>query len=341
MESTDLPFVSVIMPVRNEAAFIAQSLGAVLAQDYPHDQLEVFIADGMSTDATRVVIAETAARHETISVKVIDNPQQIVPTGMNLALAEAHGEVIIRVDGHTIIAPDYVQQCVMALHRTGADNVGGRMDARSTTPLGEAAALATGSPFGVGGARFHYSHREEYVDTVYMGAWRRSIFANVGLFDEELVRNQDDEFNYRLRGAGGKILLLPNIRSEYFPRTTWKGLWRQYFQYGFYKVRVLQKHPAQMQLRQFVPPVFVSFLVGGAILGLGSRLVRRLWAFMVLSYALVNFIVSWRLAAQHGLRHLRLLPTVFASLHLSYGLGFLAGLVRFANRWRDSGNNAH
>ena len=146
-----------------------------------------------------------------LNIKIIDNPGLIVPTGFNAAIRAANGEILIRIDGHTTIAPDYVSQCVETLQRTGADNVGGRMNANGTTPFGRTVALSTSSPFGVGGARFHYSDQEEWVDTVYMGAWPSRVFEQIGGFDEELVRDQDDEFNYRLRENGGRILLNPKI----------------------------------------------------------------------------------------------------------------------------------
>jgi len=329
-----LPFVSVIMPIRNEAAFIGRSLGAVLAQDYPHDRMEVLVADGMSTDDTRTIVQQLAARHPDIQVRLIDNPGKIVPTGFNAALAQARGDVIVRVDGHTIIAPDYVRECMAVLERSGADNVGGRMVAVGTTALGQAVALATSSRFGVGGARFHYSDREEWVDTVYMGAWPRRVFEQLGGFDPELVRNQDDEFNYRLRAQGGRILLSPRIRSQYHNRTSLRSLWRQYYQYGFYKVRVLQKHPRQMRLRQFVPPAFVASILGGALLSPLNKRLRALWALVITAYAVANLMASWRIARKAGRAHLRRLPLVFSILHFSYGLGFLHGLIHFRKRWR-------
>jgi len=329
-----LPFVSVIMPIRNEAAFIERSLGAVLAQDYPHDRMEVLVADGMSTDDTRAIVQQLAARHADIQVRLIDNPGKIVPTGFNAALAQARGDVIVRVDGHTIIAPDYVRECIAALERSGADNVGGRMVAVGTTALGQAVALATSSRFGVGGARFHYSDREEWVDTVYMGAWPRRVFEQLGGFDPELVRNQDDEFNYRLRAQGGRILLSPRIRSQYHNRTSLRSLWRQYYQYGFYKVRVLQKHPRQMRPRQFVPPAFVTSFLGGALLFPLNKRLRVLWALVISAYAVANLMASWRIARKAGRAHLQRLPLVFSILHFSYGLGFLHGLVHFRKRWR-------
>lgn len=328
---SSLPFVSVIMPVRNEADFIAQSLGAVLAQDYPLDSFEVLVADGMSDDGTREIVQSLQGKCSV--VKLIDNLGRIVPTGINRALAEARGEVIVRVDGHTIIAPDYLGQCVAELRRTGADNVGGKMSAVGAGHFGEAVALATSSPFGVGGARFHYSSDEEWVDTVYMGAWPRTVFERIGLFDEELVRDQDDEFNYRLREHGGRILLSPKIKSSYSVRSRPSMLWRQYYQYGFWKVRVMQKHLRQMRLRQFAPPALVAALLGSVLLSPFSRWSRALLLAVGSAYTLANLGVSLWTALRGGKDHLRLLPGVFAILHLSYGLGFLVGLVKHWNRW--------
>ena len=340
-------FVSAIFPIRNESAYIEQGLRAMLAQDYPANRMEILIANGMSTDNTCEIIARIASQHPQYDIRVLDNPSRIVPTGINITLRQAKGEIIIRVDGHTIIAPDYVRQCVEALQRTGADNVGGKMNAVGKNMFGNAVALATSSPFGVGGGRFHYSDQEEWVDTVYMGAWPRRVFEKIGLFDEELVRDQDDEFNYRLRAAGGKILLSPKIKSEYTVRGTPSSLWRQYFQYGFWKIRVLQKHPRQMSLRHFIPALFVlASLVSSAVWFLFSPIGIYLVVGIIGSYLLANLSASvWSVFAK-GARStpyplslipyfLLLLPLVFAILHVGYGTGFLVGLVRFAGRWND------
>jgi glycosyltransferase involved in cell wall biosynthesis len=329
---TPLPFVSVVMPIRNEGSFITTSLGAVLAQDYPVDRIEIIVADGMSSDNTREVVRSLQEQYP--RVRLVDNPGRYVPTGLNAAIREARGEIIVRVDGHTIIAPDYVRECVAALSHSGASNVGGRMDAVTEGRVGGAIALATSSPFGVGGARFHYSQQEEWVDTVYLGAWHRETFSSIGLFDEEQVRNQDDEFNYRLRAQGGKVLLTPRIRSSYYNRATLRSLWRQYFQYGYWKVRVLQKHPLQMRPRQFAPPLFVLGLLVGTVLAPFYQAALYAWLGILATYALANLSASLVTARRGGWRHLPLLPLVFAVLHVSYGLGFLLGLVRFANRWR-------
>lgn len=340
MTTDKIPFVSIILPIRDESSSLAYGLRAILSQDYPADRMEILITDGMSTDDTREQIRlfiDSLPGPEPVFI-VLDNPGKIVSTGLNLALRRAKGDIILRVDGHTIIASDYVRQCVDVLQRSGADNVGGRMSAHGRTVFGEAVALATSTPFGVGGARFHYSNAEEWVDTVYMGAWPRRVFEKIGLFDEELVRDQDDEFNYRLRKQGGRILLSPAIRSEYIVRSTPRALWQQYYQYGFWKVRVLQKHPRQMSLRQFVPPAFVLSLIISALLALSF--IPFLSPFILLLYLVANLFASiWTTIKKASGRSLLsiffLLPLVFAILHVSYGLGFLAGLLKFAKRWGD------
>jgi len=328
------PFVSIILPVRNEFAFIEHTMKAVLSQDYPHDCMEILVADGMSTDDTRKIIQKIVGLHPSVSIQILDNPGKIVPTGMNIALRQAKGEIIIRVDGHTIISPGFLGQCVDALERTGADNVGGKMTAIGSNPFGKSVAIATSTPFGIGGGRFHISNEEEWVGTVYMGAWPRRVFEKIGLFDEELVRDQDDEFNYRLRATGGEILLSPRIKSEYTVRSSPKALWRQYFQYGFWKVRVLQKHPRQMNLRQFVPPAFVLALLLSFLFACLPMLHSLSLAVPIL-YIFANLLASVLTASKRGWQHLPLLPITFAILHFSYGFGFIIGLFKFWNRWGD------
>lgn len=327
------PSISIILPIRNEAAYIERCLHSIFIQDY-HGEMEILVADGMSTDDTRKIINDYALQNPQRNIQILDNPGKIVPTGMNIALRQSKGEIIIRVDGHTLIAPDYVRQCVETLQRANADNVGGKMNAIGSNPFGKAVALATSTPFGIGNSRFHYSNEEEWADTVYMGAWHRRVFEKIGLFDEELVRNQDDEFNYRLRSQGGKILLSPKIRSEYTVRGSAIALWRQYYQYGYWKVRVLQKHPLQMSLRQFVPPVFVFALMLSCVLAFFPS-IRVLALPVPLLYVTANVLASIYTASSRGWKYLLYLPVIFSILHLSYGLGFLVGLLKFWHRWND------
>ncbi len=326
-------FVSLIVPIRNEAGFIARTMDAILQQDYPHEQMEILVAVGESTDGTPEIAAEIAAQTN-IPITIIRNPSGIVPTGFNLALRKSRGNIIVRVDGHTLIAGDYVRQCVAALQRTGAENVGGRMDPIGTNAFGKAVALATSSPFGVGGSRFHYSTGEEWVDTVYLGAWRRDVFDRIGGFDEEQVRNQDDEFNYRIASRGGRILLTPAIKSVYYTRSTAKLLWRQYYQYGYWKVRVVQKHPRQAKARHFVPAGFVlalSLLAGASIFSTAARGAGITVAGL---YVVCNLAATVS-ASKGNRRAFPLIAAAFAVIHIAYGAGFLMGLIRFWNRWRQ------
>ena len=329
----DSSSVTIIMPIRNEAAFIERSLGAVLAQDYPADLLEVLVVDGMSDDGTREIVVQMIESRP--NARLLDNPKRIVPPAMNIGLVEASGDVIIRVDGHAVVEPDYVTQCIQVLDETGADCVGGSIRTVSTSATAQAIAAAMGSPFGVGDARFRTTHdRAMWVDTLAFGAYSRQVFARVGRFDEEMVRNQDDEFNYRLRAAGGRIWLDPRIRSTYYARSTFRSLWRQYYQYGYCKVRVFQKVPGSAQFRHWVPPLFAFAVLGGLVGAIVFPELRVPYLGGLLAYIVVNFVSSALMAVREGWRHFLRLPFVFATLHLSYGLGFWRGILRFGPPWR-------
>jgi succinoglycan biosynthesis protein ExoA len=329
------PFVSIVMPIRNEADFIAKGLTAVLNQTYPHDRMEVLIADGMSDDATRDIVQQVADMHD-VPVTIYDNPQQIVPPGLNIVTAHAKGDIIIRVDGHCEIAPDYVAKCVMHLQKDGIDAVGGPIETIGSTLLAQSIAVAMSTPFGVGGSAFRTVKDESmFVDTVAFPAYTREAVEAAGPYDEEQVRNQDDEYNYRLRELGFKILLAHDVQSTYYSRGSIPKLWRQYYQYGYWKVRVMQKHPRQMSLRQFVPVTFVTALLGSALLALPFKLGRYLLALVAGAYLTANLLASLWTARQYGQEHLPNLPIVFATLHFSYGLGFLRGLIEFRDRWSE------
>lgn len=327
-----LPLVTLVMPIRNEGPFIHESLGAALAQEYPADRLEVIVADGLSSDGSRETVEALRVEHP--NLLVVDNPGRIVSTGLNLAIAQARGDIIVRVDGHTVIAPDYVRRCVEELETTGADNVGGPMVGIGTGAFAKAVVHATSCPFGVGGARFHYSTKREPVDTVYLGAWRRETFDKIGGFDEELVRNQDDELNYRLRKHGGAVLLCPTIKSRYVVRSRPAALASQYFQYGFWKVRVMQKHPEQMRLYHFVPPGFTLVLGLLALLSPLWRMARRALAASLAVYAMAVLVTTWTLAKRADRESIPHVPLTFPLMHFGYGAGFLWGLLRFSDRWR-------
>jgi cellulose synthase/poly-beta-1,6-N-acetylglucosamine synthase-like glycosyltransferase len=332
-----LPFVSLIMPVRNEATFIARGLGAVLAQDYPAERLEVLVVDGMSEDGTREIVRAFARRHP--NLRLLDNHGRIVPAGLNLALRQARGEIIVRVDGHCEIAADYVRRCVECLATEEVDGVGGPIETIGETPVAGAIALAMSSKFGVGGSAFRtVKGRRMLVETVAFPAYTRRAIERAGSFDEELVRNQDDEYNYRLTKLGGRLLLAPEIRSRYYSRGSFRSLWRQYFQYGYWKVRVMQKHPRQMRLRQFAPPLFVAALLAALALAPFSPAGRWLLLLSAASYLTANFAASILAARGGGARLLPLLLVAHTTLHLAYGSGFIVGLIKFRHRWGARAN---
>lgn len=330
------PFVTVIMPVRNEARFIASSIQAVLAQDYPRDRIEILVIDGMSTDGTREVINSLAENHS--NLRIINNPGLIVPTGMNIALQQSKGEIIVRIDGHCEPAPDYVSRAVDHLLTENIDGVGGPIETIGETTVAKAIALAMSSSFGVGGSAFRtVKDRSMLTDTVAFPAYTREIVERVGPYDEELVRNQDDEYNYRLRKLGGKLLLAEDIKSLYYSRSSLASTWRQYFRYGYWKVRVMQKHPAQMRPRQFIPPLFVLSLLLTFIAAPFLWLGFWMWIGLVGTYLTANVLCSIVLSARNRfwLGPL-LLPAVFVVLHVGYGSGFLYGLIVFRNRWKGT-----
>jgi len=329
-----LPFVSVVMPVRNEAAYIERALAAVFAQDYPPDRLEVLVADGLSTDGTRErVAAEAKARP---NLRLLDSPGRTAPCGLNVGVRAARGEIVVRVDGHCEIERDYVSRCVAHLEAGDGDAVGGSVETVGENRLADTIAAAMSSPFGVGGSAFRTVRgRTLLVDTVPFPAYTRAILDRVGPFDEELVRNQDDEYNARLRKLGGRVLLAADVRSRYYSRGSWRGLWRQYYQYGYWKVRVLQKHPRQMKLRHFVPAAFVGALALCAAIGVFWKPAAIALAGLLGCYLLAVATASARTmtSSGHGARVFPGLPLAFVILHVAYGVGFWAGLVKFRGRW--------
>jgi cellulose synthase/poly-beta-1,6-N-acetylglucosamine synthase-like glycosyltransferase len=320
------------MPIRNEAAFIERSLAAVLAQDYPPDRLEVIVADGLSTDGSRQIVQTLQTQHE--NLRLLDNPGRITSAGLNACLAQARGEILVRVDGHCEISRDYVRRCVEHLRSDGIDCVGGPLETVAETNPGQGIALAMQSPFGVGGAAFRIGAKKTMLtDTVAFPAYKRSVIEQAGPFDEEMRCNEDDEYSYRLLKLGATILLASNVRSQYYCRNNLHSLWRQYFRYGYWKVRVLQKHPRQMKLRQFIPAAFIIALFAAMALAFFFPTVRILPALVAGAYAAANVSASIWTACKGNWKQAVFLPIVFGTLHLSYGMGFLAGMARFWNHW--------
>jgi succinoglycan biosynthesis protein ExoA len=332
--------VSIVVPCRNEAKYIRKLLDSVIAQDLTGIDWELLIADGMSDDGTREILAEYHARLP--QIRLIDNPGRAVSPGLNRAIADAKGDIILRMDAHTEYAPNYVKKCVEVLKSTGAANVGGPALARSEGYWGRAIATAYRSPFACGGARFHNPNFEGFVDTVPYGCWWRHQLQEVGGFDERLVRNQDDELNLRISRQGGKIWQTPEIVSWYHPRSTLRALYRQYFQYGFWKVAVIQKHKLPASWRHMIPVLwvifhFASILTVAATELLGRRdlttLAASLWFVGIAAYLGVSLLAAVKAAREDGWELLPALPVAFGVYHFSYGFGFLCGLLYwpFAN----------
>jgi succinoglycan biosynthesis protein ExoA len=321
------PKVSVIVPCRNEKDEIEITLRSILAQESPPGGFEVIVSDGQSDDGTRDVLkrlAEMDAR-----LRIVDNPKRIVSTGLNAAIYASQGEVIVRMDAHTNYAPDYIRRCVEVLDATASDNVGGPWIAAGRRLIGRAIAGGFQSAFAMGGARGHNSSYEGIVDTVYLGCWPRRVFDRFGLFDEELVRNQDDEFNLRLTRGGAKIWQSPVIRSVYKPRESLRSLFQQYLQYGYWKVRVIQKHARPASFRHLLPAGFILVLLFLSALSLRWSPAR--WALLALTGLYFSGIIgaSGLTALRHGWQIFFLLPLVFICYHFGYGIGFLHGILDF------------
>ncbi|HEV2201987.1 MAG TPA: glycosyltransferase family 2 protein [Bryobacteraceae bacterium] len=336
--------ISVVIPCRNERSHISEFLDSLLRQEMRTDwQMEILVADGLSDDGTREILARYCER--TSTVRVIDNPGRIVSTGLNAAIVASTGDIIVRMDAHTVYARNYIRECVHALQVSGADNVGGPWVAEGRGIVGRAIAAAFRSPFCTGGGKAHDADYEGEVDTVYLGCWARSTFDRAGLFDSTLVRNQDDEFNFRLRRLGGRIWQSPRIKSSYTPRASIAALFRQYLQYGFWKVAVIRKHRALASWRHAVPVMFVGWVLlslaliaSSLALGIGA-LASAVWG--ALATGLAIYVVAAVAAALPFSRSLDagallILPCVIAVYHIAYGLGFLSGILKFAGGGTDA-----
>lgn len=321
--------VSLISACRNEAGHIREFVDSILAQDLSGMTWEVLIADGQSDDGTRRILDEYSAANPHLTV--ISNPRRIVSTGLNAAIRAAKGRILIRLDAHTRYASDYVKTSVATLQRTGADNVGGPARTSAKGPKAQAIAAAYHSRFSTGGARFHDPDYEGWCDTVPYGCWRAETFERIGPFDEDLVRNQDDEFNLRLTRAGGRVWQSSAIRSWYSPRPTLRALFQQYFQYGFWKVAVIRKHRLPGSWRHLVPVAFVMLQVALPAAALLNPLFVAPWLLFLGVYAGANLLASFSAASEQGWETLPYIPAAFVAFHFSYGLGFLAGLLRFSN----------
>jgi len=326
----ELHFVSVIIPCRNEAKWIGKCLKSVAANDFPKDRLEVLVVDGMSDDGTRAIVEEAAKRYP--FVRMIDNPKRITPAALNAGISAARGAIVMRMDAHVEYPTDYISKLVDQLEQSGADNVGGvcLTCPANETAMARAIAIGMSHRLGVGNSYFRIgSAKPRWVDTVPFGCYRREVFEKIGVFDEELARNQDDEFNLRLIRAGGRILLVPDVVSRYYARDSLVRLWRMYFQYGYFKPLVIRKIGRVMTLRQVMPSLFVAALAFLGVAAFWSILALGALAFLVLSYVLPMAGVAFTALTKQGPACASRLFAVFPTLHFAYGIGFLKGALHF------------
>jgi len=328
--STEPLHVSVILPCRNEARNIRSTLESVVASDFPKDQLELLVVDGQSDDGTREIVFEFSKRHPWITL--LDNVRRITPSAMNIGIQSAQGQIVIRMDAHNVYPANYVSGLVTWLVRSKADNVGGISIVRpaNQTPKAHAIAFALSHPWGVGNSHFRIGAAEpKWVDTVPFGCYWREVFDRIGLYNEALVRNQDDELNHRLIKHGGRILLVPEIMSFYTARESLGKLCVMYFQYGYFKPLAVRTIGAVMTARQLVPSAFVMSLVLTASLAPWSYMMAVLFKAIVIPYATLDLSISLHAALERSVRCGLWSVVVFPILHMSYGIGYLKGILDF------------
>jgi succinoglycan biosynthesis protein ExoA len=324
------PKVSIIVPCYNEQSTILLMLKAFHMQTFPRAEMEVVIADGMSTDGTQAVISAFQQDFPDLEVRVVENVNRFIPSGVNRAIEASRGEIIIRFDGHAQPYPDYVANC-FAAHQAGrGDNVGGVWEIRpgADTWVATSIAVAASHPLGVGDALYRHTKHAAEVDTVPFGSFRRGLIEQVGYFDESLLTNEDYEFNARIRKRGGKIWLDPSIRSVYFARSTLRELIRQYWRYGFWKWYMLRRYPDTLRWRQALPPMFVVSLIGLALLSIFIPVARLLLAAELLLYFFIMILAGLHAAIQQRKAYLTLgLPLSIFAMHISWGSGFLWSML--------------
>jgi glycosyltransferase involved in cell wall biosynthesis len=322
---SDKPKVSIIIPCYNEQATIQMLLSAICEQTFELENLEVIVADGMSTDHTRDEIKFFQENHPDLSIKIVDNPDRNIPSGLNKAIMASEGEYLVRLDAHSVPSKKYVELCVQALDDGLGQNVGGiwEIQASSEGWMSQSIAVAASHPLGVGDALYRVGGEPQTVDTVPFGAFKRSIVEQIGLFDESLLTNEDYEFNARIRKAGGKIWMDPSIKSTYFARSTLRELARQYWRYGYWKVRMLVRYPGTFRWRQLAGAFVLSWLVLG-ILSLRYPIALWLLFFETTIYGSVLTVSSALLASKHKDIYLFIgVPLAIATMHFSWGAAFL------------------
>jgi len=325
------PTVSIIVPCFNEEGTIALLLGAIKQQTYPASKIETLIADGKSTDRTVETIEEFRASNPGMAVRIIENPKRVIPAGLNLGVKSAGGEIIVRLDAHSIPDRDYITNCVADLESGKGDNVGGVwvIKPRNNSWQARSVAAAASHKLGIGDASYRYTDQAQVVDTVPFGAYYKSVFEKSGLFDESLHTNEDYEFNARLRQSGGRIWLDPKIKSVYFARPSFPALAKQYWRYGYWKAQMLKRFPETIKWRQALPPLFVASLVALAALSIWYRPARTLLLLEIGLYfsilVISGIIVGWK---KRDPGYIPGIPISIGIMHFCWGCAFIWGLLK-------------
>lgn len=330
--------VSIIMPVYNESKYIDKCLKSLFKQDYPNDDMEWIFVDGESTDDT-VEKIECYARQAPNLIKILNNPQKIVPYAMNKGIKESKGKYIIRLDAHADYSNNYISKCVRYLDSIEADNVGGLAETKADGFVGCCIAKMLSSQFGVGNSRFRTNGESGYVDTVPFGAFRREVFFKYGGYDERLVRNQDNEMNYRIRKNGGKIYLAKDIHFSYYCRDSIKGISDMAWKNGMWNIITTKLCPGAMGVRHFIPFMFVLSIVLCGVLGIVSNYFIWMLALELCLYFFLALIASKNRA--ETMREFFMLLVLFPIFHVSYGIGTLNGIIKcFSKEYSDTNYKA-
>jgi glycosyltransferase involved in cell wall biosynthesis len=318
--------ISVVIPCRNEEKYIEKCVSSVLSSNYPKDLFDVLICDGQSTDKTREIVLSRFSDFS--NVHLIDNPEQTTPFALNYGIEFNNSDVVIILGAHAEVDHNYLPLCIETLNMfPEAGCVGGVLETVSQDDRTAAIALAMSSSFGVGNAYFRTGDFRGFVDTVAFGAYRREVFNQIGLFNPILARNQDDEFNFRLLKSGWKIYLNPEIKAKYFVRSSFEKLFRQYQQYGYWKVFVNREHSTVTTIRQLIPPIWVAYLFAGPIAFMLHFYLGALWCLGVLAYMLISWFSAMKIAK--NITQFLQITWAFYILHLSYGIGYLDGAYDF------------
>lgn len=335
--------LSIIVPCYNEAHRIWALLEAIAKQTFPLDRLEIIIADGMSTDGTRSVIEAFARQHPQFEIRIVDNQERTIPAALNCAIQVSTGEIVIRLDAHSAPFPDYVDKCVHLLNLTGAANVGGvwLIEPSESGLVARGIASAAAHPLGAGGARYRTSGEAGEVETVPFGAFPREWLDRIGPFNEELLTNEDYEYNVRIRNAGGKVWFDPSIRSVYFARGSYDRLAKQYARYGYWKAKMLQDYPETLRWRQALPPLFILLFLLLLILSIFWIPARWLLGVQLVAYLLITILGGISESVRR--RDLSLMlgfPPALWIMHFTWGSALIwSSLEDLFSRHRDTDEN--